>query len=354
MTNGDITKKIMKVVNNNDISNEDMAKKVRPLLGQFPLSSHKLVYDQDIQDLPEDRKAALLEVCADSDKEKVERGIEATMADFGASREQAEGMFSLPWGRYTGEAKKAPAKKAAPKKSKRTKHPEPETPKKEVKKMNGDWTVNAGEGDEVVRVTANERIALDIARNYDSREAQLSDNYSNLTGADLIANTGWSPQKAGGVIHSIIKKGLAWQDRTADVGKDIVWLTDKGVHVIFNILDTEKAKQGEKAEPKKETTEEFNARRKAEHAKRAAEQQEQNQLHWEVRKELNTLRTAVDAGPIEQEWCDKLSLTICKAKMIKGSKLHEQLSTVWTSSRCANRELIKLTLGLITGEEFRM
>lgn len=101
-----------------------------------------------------------------------------------------------------------------------------------------------------ITITENERAMLSLCLNYDSRETQLSDNYSN--GIVRHAHELMGSKEAGaGLIGSLVKKGLVLDP--AEHGTDpndafmgykpwppeenIVWLTDVGVNVIFDIIE---------------------------------------------------------------------------------------------------------------------
>ncbi len=85
-----------------------------------------------------------------------------------------------------------------------------------------------------IKLTANEIDALEVCLNYDTREGQLSDNYSNAGAAEIAAACGISKRAAGGVITSLQKKGLGMMD---DEGDDIFWLSEKGVNTIFDYIE---------------------------------------------------------------------------------------------------------------------
>ena len=86
-------------------------------------------------------------------------------------------------------------------------------------------------------LTQNEITALKICLNYDSREVQLDDNYSNGNADEFAKALGWDKQQVGGLITSLEQKGLAFK---CPDGYDIVWLTDDGVNAIFDVIDAEK------------------------------------------------------------------------------------------------------------------
>lgn len=92
-----------------------------------------------------------------------------------------------------------------------------------------------------ITITDNEHAALVACLNYDDRASQLSDNFSNGD-ADKIAHaTGLSLQGAGGVISSLIQKGLATAEEQEVNGDsyDYVELTELGVNLIFDRIEAE-------------------------------------------------------------------------------------------------------------------
>ena len=85
-------------------------------------------------------------------------------------------------------------------------------------------------------ITNNERQALEICLNYTDREGQLSDNYSNGGPAEFASIFDGNMQAVGGLIASLEQKGLAYSD---DEDSTMVWLTEKGVNVIFDLIEGE-------------------------------------------------------------------------------------------------------------------
>jgi len=85
-----------------------------------------------------------------------------------------------------------------------------------------------------LHLTENEVAALEICLNYDDRESQLSDNYSNggaTEFADELFNG--NKQAAGGLIASLTLKGMGGIDED----DDIFWLSEDAIHVIFDLID---------------------------------------------------------------------------------------------------------------------
>jgi len=98
-----------------------------------------------------------------------------------------------------------------------------------------------------MKLTDNEIAALKICLNYDDREAQLEDNFSNggpREFADQIFDG--NLRAAGGLITSLQQKGLGdLDDRTGEgwghqpVDMHIFWLSELGVNTIFDIIEAE-------------------------------------------------------------------------------------------------------------------
>lgn len=84
-------------------------------------------------------------------------------------------------------------------------------------------------------LTDLEAACLAACLNYDDREAQLSDNFSNGSFDTLPADLDISPQALGGVVASLIKKNLVAYFPEDD---DIVWLTEAGVNAIFDYTES--------------------------------------------------------------------------------------------------------------------
>ena len=95
--------------------------------------------------------------------------------------------------------------------------------------------------------TVNEIAAMKVCLNYDTRAMQLEDNFSNGGVGDLANALGWNMHQIGGLIASLEKKGVVWiDDRQGDwpnclTKYHIVWLTEKGVNAIFDIIEKETA-----------------------------------------------------------------------------------------------------------------
>lgn len=113
---------------------------------------------------------------------------------------------------------------------------------------------------EAVSVTDAEFIALQTCLNYDTRESQLSDNFSNGSHAAFKKALGWNDQAVAALIGSLESKGLVYSDNDGVNGDkfNTVWLTEKGVNVVFDQIDAgrkaeaPKAKAAAPAKPKAE------------------------------------------------------------------------------------------------------
>lgn len=98
-----------------------------------------------------------------------------------------------------------------------------------------------------MKFTTNEIAAMKLCLNYDDRATQLDDNFSNAGPTDFAKALGWTMHQVGGLVASLEKKGVAWLDNrdgdfgvaADDVDMHIVWLTEKGVNEIFDIIEAE-------------------------------------------------------------------------------------------------------------------
>ena len=85
-------------------------------------------------------------------------------------------------------------------------------------------------------LTNNEIAFMKETLNYEDRENQLSDNYSNAgigEGKELFK---WNAQQMGGLVSSLEQKGMGHMDSD---GYDVFWLSEKGVNTIFDIIEKE-------------------------------------------------------------------------------------------------------------------
>ena len=88
-------------------------------------------------------------------------------------------------------------------------------------------------------LTANEITALKVCLNYDNREDQLSDNFSNGGHTEFKQALGWNNKQVSALIGSLEGKGLGDGDDN-DGNGHIFWLSDLGVNTIFDIIDAER------------------------------------------------------------------------------------------------------------------
>lgn len=83
-------------------------------------------------------------------------------------------------------------------------------------------------------LTNNEIKVLELSLNYDDREGQLGDNYSNFDVEAAKSELNFNAQQVGGVVSSLVTKGLMFVD---DEDSKMVWHTDEGVNAIFDIIE---------------------------------------------------------------------------------------------------------------------
>lgn len=84
-------------------------------------------------------------------------------------------------------------------------------------------------------LTLMEAQLLELALNYNERETQLSDNYTNASVQDAHYIAGGKHEGAG-LIGSLVKKGFVVEPDPRDED-DGLWLTEAGVHAIFDHLE---------------------------------------------------------------------------------------------------------------------
>jgi len=96
------------------------------------------------------------------------------------------------------------------------------------------------------KLTDNEMKAVKLCLNYDDRDGQLCDNYSNGGVEEFKRGLGWNAQQVGGLIASLTEKGIGYMDDDPFLviggnGKlhtpDIFWLTEEGVNAYFDQLE---------------------------------------------------------------------------------------------------------------------
>jgi len=85
--------------------------------------------------------------------------------------------------------------------------------------------------------TQNELTCLRACLNYETREAQLSDNYSNCGAEDFRAILGWNDQQVAALIGSMEKKGYGSMDDEGVNGQplDTFWLSEAAVNMLFDL-----------------------------------------------------------------------------------------------------------------------
>ncbi len=83
-------------------------------------------------------------------------------------------------------------------------------------------------------LTENEIKALKMCVNYNTRDEQFSDNFSNAGTHEFSRLFNGNMKAAGGLISSLVKKDLGYMD---DEGYDIFWLSDTGIDTVFDILE---------------------------------------------------------------------------------------------------------------------
>jgi hypothetical protein len=84
-----------------------------------------------------------------------------------------------------------------------------------------------------MNITDREYAAMEICLNYNDRETQLIDNFSNGGFAEFMSELGLSRHQAAQLCGSLEEKGLGVNDGNQGNGH-IMWLTDAGVHAIFD------------------------------------------------------------------------------------------------------------------------
>ena len=97
-----------------------------------------------------------------------------------------------------------------------------------------------------VNVTNAEFVALRACLNYDSREAQLSDNFSNGGHEAFKEALGWDDQAVAALIGSLESKGLVHSENE-DGNGNTVWLTESGVNAVFDQIDAGRKAEAPKA-----------------------------------------------------------------------------------------------------------
>ena len=91
------------------------------------------------------------------------------------------------------------------------------------------------------KLTQNEITAMKTCLNYDDRETQLCDNFSNGGADEFKAVLGWTDAQVRGLISSLEQKGMGNGDYAdAEGSSHTFWLSEKGVNAIFDVIEAEK------------------------------------------------------------------------------------------------------------------
>ena len=88
----------------------------------------------------------------------------------------------------------------------------------------------------MTNLTDLEIAAMKICLNYDNRQTQLDDNYSNGGHREFMSGLKINRHASAALCGSLETKGMAWNDDNEGNGH-ILWLTDEGVNVIFDIME---------------------------------------------------------------------------------------------------------------------
>ena len=99
----------------------------------------------------------------------------------------------------------------------------------------------------MIDLTKNEIAAMKMCIAYGTRNEQHSDNHSDANPADIGIRLGWNRQQVGGLLASLILKGMVFvDDRSTEADPrvrnnpdfHVVYLTDElGVDTIFDIME---------------------------------------------------------------------------------------------------------------------
>ncbi len=87
-------------------------------------------------------------------------------------------------------------------------------------------------------LTQNEITALKTCLNYETREGQLNDNFSNGGQEEFKEALGWSDKQVAALIGSLEEKDMGYGDHNEGNGH-IFWLSELGVNTIFDIIEAE-------------------------------------------------------------------------------------------------------------------
>ena len=90
-----------------------------------------------------------------------------------------------------------------------------------------------------ITFTENELRAVKVCLNYNDRESQICDNYSNGGVEEFKLELDWNDQQVGGLISSMTEKGIGYIDNEESDG--IFWLTEDGINAYFDQLEKQGA-----------------------------------------------------------------------------------------------------------------
>lgn len=101
-----------------------------------------------------------------------------------------------------------------------------------------------------ITLTDNEIQFMKLTLNYDTREAQHSDNYSNAGISEGMKALKWTASQMKGLMTSLTKKGMGCIDYRGvhGISYNIFWLSDEGIDTIFDIIEAEKEAEKEAEE----------------------------------------------------------------------------------------------------------
>ena len=89
-----------------------------------------------------------------------------------------------------------------------------------------------------IHLTQNEIVAIKLCLNYNNREAQHCDNFSNGGSEEFKEALGWNNKQVAALIGSLEEKGMGYGDDNEGNGH-IFWLSDEGIDAIFDIIEAE-------------------------------------------------------------------------------------------------------------------
>ena len=89
-----------------------------------------------------------------------------------------------------------------------------------------------------INLTENEIKLLKTCLNYDDRETQLNDNFTNCTIEDAMKVLNWNVFQIGGLLSSLITKRLMYVENSSDRKQDDIYITEEGVNAIFDIIES--------------------------------------------------------------------------------------------------------------------